>query len=65
MRQTFVFIGLFLLSGASYAAETNAPPGATTIPEKPVVTHHSIKVDGTALNYTATAGFLPLKDEAG
>jgi carboxypeptidase C (cathepsin A) len=65
MRQTFVFIGLFLLSGTSYAAKTNAPPAAAIIPEKPVVTHHAIKAGGTTLNYTATAGFLPLRDEAG
>ena len=65
MRRTFLFIGVFLWSGVLYAAKTNEPPGPATTPEKPVVTHHSIKVDGTMLNYAATVGFLPLKNEAG
>ncbi|HYT31973.1 MAG TPA: peptidase S10, partial [Thermoanaerobaculia bacterium] len=35
-------------------------------PEKPPsVTHHEIKVDGKPLKYTATAGYLPMKDEEG
>jgi carboxypeptidase C (cathepsin A) len=29
------------------------------------VTHHTINVDGKSLSYTATAGFMPIKDEAG
>ena len=29
----------------------------------PVITHHSISVRGQALNYTATAGMLPLRNE--
>jgi len=65
VRQTFIFIGLFLWSGALVAAKTNAPPAPATAPEKPVVTRHLIRVGGTALDYAATAGFLPLADEAG
>ncbi len=35
-------------------------------PEKPPsITHHEIKVDGKPLRYTATAGYLPMKDEEG
>src|SRR5262245_32233676 len=35
-------------------------------PEKPPsVTHHEIKVDGKPLRYTATAGYMPMKDEEG
>jgi carboxypeptidase C (cathepsin A) len=34
-------------------------------PEKISITHHSIKVNGVTLNYTALAGSLPMKDEAG
>src|SRR6266849_5745244 len=35
-------------------------------PEKPPsVTHHEIKVDGKLLRYTATAGYMPMKDEEG
>jgi carboxypeptidase C (cathepsin A) len=35
------------------------------VDETPVVTTHSIQVDGKTLNYTATAGQMPLKDSAG
>jgi carboxypeptidase C (cathepsin A) len=33
--------------------------------EKISITHHSIKINGMTLNYTASAGCLPMKDEAG
>jgi carboxypeptidase C (cathepsin A) len=33
--------------------------------EEPSVTHHSIKVKGRMINYTATAGYIPLRDERG
>ncbi len=33
--------------------------------EKPSVTHHEIRVAGTSIRYTATAGYMPMKDEAG
>src|SRR6516162_9247710 len=35
------------------------------VDETPVVTHHSIQVNGKTLNYTATAAQMPLKDSAG
>ncbi len=35
------------------------------VEEEPVVTHHSITVDGQTFNYTATAGRLPIKNEEG
>lgn len=35
------------------------------IDETPVVTHHSINVQGKALNYTATVGQMPLKNASG
>jgi carboxypeptidase C (cathepsin A) len=35
------------------------------IDETPVVTHHSVTVDGKTLNYTATAAQMPLKDASG
>src|ERR1700722_8671606 len=28
----------------------------------PVVTHHHITIDGKTINYTATAGYMPIKD---
>ncbi|MEO8432339.1 MAG: peptidase S10 [Acidobacteriota bacterium] len=33
--------------------------------EKPTVTHHEIRLDGKPLRYTATAGYMPMKDEEG
>jgi carboxypeptidase C (cathepsin A) len=35
------------------------------VDETPVVTHHSITVDGKALDYTATVAQMPLKDASG
>src|SRR5579871_5524889 len=35
------------------------------VDETPVVTHHSINVDGKTINYTATVGQMPLKDSSG
>ena len=31
----------------------------------PVVTHHEIKIDGKPFRYTATTGYMPMKDESG
>jgi len=43
-----------------------APPAALpATEEKPVVTHHSIRMGGRTLSYTVTAGMMPLKDEKG
>ncbi len=35
------------------------------IDETPVVTHHSINVDGKTINYTATVAQMPLKNASG
>jgi carboxypeptidase C (cathepsin A) len=35
------------------------------VDETPVVTHHSVTVDGKTLNYTATVAQMPLKDASG
>src|SRR5579871_6311774 len=35
------------------------------VDETPVVTHHSINVDGRTINYTATVGQMPLKNASG
>jgi carboxypeptidase C (cathepsin A) len=41
------------------------PTAKESPPEKISMTHHSIKVNGMTVNYTAFAGYLPMKDEAG
>jgi carboxypeptidase C (cathepsin A) len=49
-------------------ADTLRPAPPVTPPaieEKPVVTHHTIRVGGRTLAYTVTAGMMPLKDEKG
>jgi carboxypeptidase C (cathepsin A) len=33
--------------------------------EKPSVTHHEVRIGGTSIRYTATAGYMPMKDETG
>src|SRR5437660_1045129 len=35
------------------------------IDEKPVITQHSVSLDGKKLEYTATVGQMPLKDASG
>jgi carboxypeptidase C (cathepsin A) len=39
------------------------PPPA--VEEKPVITRHEIKAGGKTLKYTATAGMMPMKNQAG
>src|SRR5262249_7261053 len=40
-------------------------PAAKLTEEKPVVTKHSMTLNGRTLNYTATTGFMPLKSAQG
>ncbi|HEY9383166.1 MAG TPA: hypothetical protein VIP80_06595 [Gemmatimonadales bacterium] len=50
------------------ATDTAKPAPPVPLPateEKPVVTHHSIRIGGRTLSYRVTAGTLPLKDEKG
>jgi carboxypeptidase C (cathepsin A) len=51
------------------AGQPAAPPAPETAKplteEKPVVTKHSMPFNGRTLNYTATAGFMPLKNDQG
>ncbi|MGH9399878.1 MAG: hypothetical protein ACRD00_05890 [Thermoanaerobaculia bacterium] len=46
-------------------AEKKAADEKPAKEEKPVVTKHSITVAGKPVGYTATAGYMPMKDEAG
>ncbi len=47
------------------AAAKPVPPPAPKEEEKPIVTKHSIQLGGKTLNYTATAGMMPIKTDAG
>jgi len=42
-----------------------APAIGGEVDETPVVTHHSLSVEGKPINYTATVAQMPLKDAAG
>lgn len=46
-------------------AEAAKPAVAPVVDETPVVTRHTINVNGKALSYTATTGFMPIKNPAG
>jgi carboxypeptidase C (cathepsin A) len=47
-------------------SETSAPSEHGIVPEEKLsTTQHTIQVNGRSLNYTATTGLMPLKDEAG
>ena len=47
-------------SGAKPAAGPAEPQAAPAAEEAPVVTHHSIELNGKTLNYTATVGRMPM-----
>jgi carboxypeptidase C (cathepsin A) len=34
-----------------------------TVPDKPVITHHQVTVDGKTISYTAKAGYMPMRDK--
>lgn len=61
---------LFQMPSATPAAQAAdapkpAPPSATQTETPPVVTKHSIRVGSRTLNYTVTAGFMPIKNREG
>jgi carboxypeptidase C (cathepsin A) len=49
-------------AGPSEEAKASAPAAAAPILPPPVITHHNIGLDGSALSYGAKAGMLPLRD---
>jgi carboxypeptidase C (cathepsin A) len=79
LRMILVFIALlFMLPAPALLAqvpEKNTPkiqgnPSNKEVPkeppeEPPSITHHSIIVNGKNLVYTATAGYLPIRDDSG
>jgi carboxypeptidase C (cathepsin A) len=46
-------------------AKKSVPETSKEVIEKPSVTHHSIEINGENCSYSATAGYLPMKDESG
>lgn len=53
-----------LLLYVSLSAQSKADEGLPTVPP-PSVTEHSLTIDGQRIDYTATTGYLTLKNEAG
>ena len=70
-----LFALFFLLNGAPQTADTPKPdakaadkaPEKSKEPEeeKPVITHHEIRVGGKALKYTATTSMMPIRNAKG
>lgn len=58
-----IFLLLSLISYTIFAQDKPKTEEAKT-PE-PIVTKHSLTIDGQVINYTATAGYMTLKDESG
>ena len=46
-------------------ADSEKEKAAATKEEPPVVTHHEIHVGGRILHYTATTGYMPIRNEEG
>jgi carboxypeptidase C (cathepsin A) len=79
VKKFFVFLILLFLipapaqtaqgpdkNGAAAAEKTsNKRPLKEAVLEPPSITRHSIKVKGKKLKYTASAGYLPIRDDAG
>jgi carboxypeptidase C (cathepsin A) len=67
LATVFAALLLFQAPGASPRAiatpvSSPAPAAVQQRDEPPVVTKHSVRVNGRQLNYTATTGFMPIKN---
>ena len=67
LATVFAALLLFQAPGASPRATATPVPSPTPAAvqqrdEPPVVTKHSVRVNGRQLNYTATTGFMPIKN---
>lgn len=61
----FVALSVACQGQQKAAAPRPAVPSAPVQDDKPVVTRHEMTAHGTALRYTASTGFLPIKNETG
>ncbi len=64
-----LFTGLQLVNAQKRSGGQHASHGDSALGGKndsvapPVITHHQITIDGKTINYTATAGYMPMKDK--
>jgi carboxypeptidase C (cathepsin A) len=69
MRKPYCFIfsllTFWLLTGAIFGQDKIIAPKATQPDPVPVVTQHRVTVNGQVINYTATTGYLTLREENG
>src|SRR5438105_2273498 len=69
MTAPIVFLSLFLAQqpgGRGPQAEPPKPEVSKPLTEeKPVLTKHEMRLNGRTLNYTATTGFMPIKNAQG
>ncbi|MGH8147425.1 MAG: S10 family peptidase [Rhodanobacteraceae bacterium] len=65
MKRTLLILVLLAVSAWSYAAPVPAAKSTTTPvpPERTVQTRHSVRIDGSSIHYTATAGTLLLRNK--
>src|SRR5437867_3601520 len=68
----FTFLVLLLASTIATFAQKNTanqnPIDTVLVADSttaPVITKHQVTINGQVINYTATAGYLPLKDQQG
>jgi carboxypeptidase C (cathepsin A) len=61
MRHPFAFLSLFFIGSFAFGQAVRP-----VLPETPVsVTNHTLVINGQTIQYKATAGYMPLTDEAG
>jgi len=72
-----IVASLAMLTNQTFAQNTNEPSRSMSVTvkdseamakkdtsvAKPSITHHQVTVDGKVVNYTATAGYMPMKDK--
>ena len=66
-----LIVAMAMMLSASAQDKPQTPPvekppaAASKADDAPVVTHHEVRVNGRALKYTATTGYLPIKSASG
>src|SRR6266853_1999524 len=68
MLASILLLSTLVLSGQEQQQRQGQFPGQQPTPpaeEPPVVTKHEVRVGGTTLRYTATAGLMPIKNREG